>query len=293
LDVGRSSFSHGGFIQLSLFNAILLGTIQGLTEFLPVSSSGHLVIFHSLPGFKLQDSGLFFDVCLHFGTLVAVIAVFYREILSILKTLARLPSLGRQAGGMKPLFDTNEDVRISVLIVAGTIPTALLGFLFNGVADRLFSNLPLVGVMLLVTGTLLWITRGLDTSGRRVSGMVMKDAIILGVVQGLAILPGISRSGSTISAALLIGIDRETAGRFSFLLCIPAIVGAMLLKLKSGALDNSDVSATIFVSGTLAAAFVGFLALIFLLRLIKHGKFYLFSPYCWAVGTLALIFSSL
>jgi undecaprenyl-diphosphatase len=194
---------------------------------------------------------------------------------------------------MKPLFDTNEDVRISVLIVAGTIPTALLGFLFNGVADRLFSNLPLVGVMLLVTGTLLWITRGLDTSGRRVSGMVMKDAIILGVVQGLAILPGISRSGSTISAALLIGIDRETAGRFSFLLCIPAIVGAMLLKLKSGALDNSDVSATIFVSGTLAAAFVGFLALIFLLRLIKHGKFYLFSPYCWAVGTLALIFSSL
>jgi undecaprenyl-diphosphatase len=276
---------------LNLLQAILLGTIQGLTEFLPVSSSGHLVIFQSL--FGMEEPELFFDICLHFGTLVAVIAVFFREILSILKTLIRLPALARQAGGMKPLFDTNEDVRITVLIVIGTVPTALLGVMFNGIAHRIFSNLPLVGGMLLVTGTLLWVTRGLCTSGRRVSGMGIKDALVLGVVQGLAILPGISRSGSTISTALLMGIDRETAGRFSFLLCIPAIVGAMVMALESGLLEKSSASTAAIAGGTLAAILVGYLALIFLLKIVKKGKFYLFSPYCWVVGALALIFSFL
>jgi undecaprenyl-diphosphatase len=284
-------FSYGGFIHLNLLQAILLGTIQGLTEFLPVSSSGHLVIFQSLFGF--EEPELFFDICLHAGTLVAVIAVFFREILSILKTLVRLPSLARQAGGIKPLFNTNDDVRITVLIVAGTIPTALLGVMFKEISDRIFSNLPLVGVMLLVTGTLLWVTRRLSTSGRTVSGMGMKDAIVLGFVQGLAILPGISRSGSTISTALLMGIDRETAGRFSFLLCIPAIVGAMVMALESGMLEESGASTAALAGGTVSAILVGYLALVYLLKIVKKGKFYLFSPYCWIVGALALIFSSL
>lgn len=274
---------------MNLLQAILLGTIQGLTEFLPVSSSGHLVLFQSL--FGLQEPEVFFDICLHAGTLIAVFAVFFREILSILKTLARLPALGREAGGMKSLFGTNTDVRISVLIVAGTIPTGLLGVLFHGIADRIFSNLPLVGIMLLVTGTLLWITRGLKTSGRLVSGMGMKDAVLLGIVQGLAIVPGISRSGSTISAALLMGIDREVAGRYSFLLSIPAIVGAIVLGFESDLLEKSSAPAAALIGGTLAAALVGYLALVYLLKIIKHGKFYLFSPYCWVVGILALIFS--
>lgn len=277
---------------MNLFQAILLGTIQGLTEFLPVSSSGHLVIFQSL--FGLQEPELFFDICLHVGTLIAIFVVFIREILSILGTLLRLPSLSRKAGGLKALFQTNEDVRISGLIVLGTIPTGLLGFLFNGIADRIFSNLPLVGLMLLVTGTLLWITRGIATSERSIRGMGMRDTFLVGVVQGLAILPGISRSGSTISTALLLGIGRETAGRFSFLLSIPAILGAAMVKgLESGLMEKSSASVSALVCGTLAAALVGYLALILLLRLVKHGNFYLFSPYCWTVGVLALIFSFL
>lgn len=254
-----------------------------------MSSSGHLVLFQSL--FGLEEPEIFFDICLHAGTLIAVCAVFFREIISILKTLVNLPSLGRQAGGMKPLFNNNEELRISVLIVAGTIPTGILGVLFHEIVDQIFSNLSLVGIMLLVTGSLLWITRRLKTSGRPVSGMGMKDAIVLGIVQGLAILPGISRSGSTISTALLLGIDREVAGRYSFLLSIPAIIGAIVLGFESGLLEKSNASAAALIGGTLAAALVGYLALIFLLKIIKHGKFYLFSPYCWGVGILALLFS--
>jgi len=274
---------------LNLLQAILLGTIQGLTEFLPVSSSGHLVIFQHL--FGLKEAELFFDICLHAGTLIAVVAVFYRDIISILKTLVRAPRLAREAGGMKPLFATDENIRITVLILVGTIPTGLLGVLFHEIADQVFGNLPLVGLMLLITGTLLWVTRGAKTSGKPASGMTLLDSILIGIVQGLAILPGISRSGSTISAAILMGIDRETAGRYSFLLSIPAIMGAMAMSFESGLMEQSSAPLAAIAGGTLAAVLVGYLALLFLLRVIKHGKFYMFSPYCWIVGVLALALS--
>lgn len=274
---------------MNLLQSIILGTVQGLTEFLPVSSSGHLVIFQQLFGLKTAE--LFFDICLHAGTLIAVVAVFYRDILSILKTLVRAPRLAREAGGLKPLFATDENIRITVLILVGTIPTGVLGVLFDEIAEQIFANLLLVGLMLLITGTLLWVTRRTKTSGKPVTGMKISDSIFIGIVQGLAILPGISRSGSTISVAVLMGIDRETAGRYSFLLSIPAIVGAMVMKLKSGLMEQSSASIAAIAGGTLAAVLVGYLALLFLLKVIKHGKFYMFSPYCWIVGILALAFS--
>ena len=274
---------------MDLLHAIILGTIQGLTEFLPVSSSGHLVLFQHLFGF--QNPEVFFDICLHAGTLIATILVFSREIGSILKTLFCIPALSRSAGGINSLFETNEDVRLTALILAGTIPTGILGLLFHDIADRLFSSLPLVGMMMLVTGALLWITRRTATSGRKVPGVGLKDALLVGLVQGIAIIPGISRSGSTISAALLLGIDREVAGRYSFLLSIPAIMGAIVLEFGSGMFENCGASPAALIGGTLAAALIGYLALKVLLRIIKHGRFYMFSPYCWAVGILALIFS--
>lgn len=274
---------------MDLFHAIILGTVQGLTEFLPVSSSGHLVLFQHF--FGLKEPELFFDICLHAGTLVAIVLVFFREIGSILKTLIRLPSLSRESGGFKPLFESNEEVRISVLILTGTIPTGILGVLFHEAADHLFSNVPLVGGMLLVTGSLLWTTRRAKTFGRPLLRMGFKDSLIVGLVQGISILPGISRSGATISTALLLGIDRETAGRYSFLLSVPAIMGATVLGFESGLLEKSSASPAALVGGTLAAAIIGYLALQLLLRIIKHGRFYTFSPYCWMVGILTLIFS--
>ena len=276
---------------MDLFHAIIFGTVQGLTEFLPVSSSGHLVLFQHF--FGIQEPELFFDICLHAGTLVAIFFVFFQEIWSILKTLARLPALSRESGGINSLFENNEDVRISVLILAGTVPTGILGILFHEVADRLFSNVPLVGGMLLVTGSLLWITRGFKTSGRPLRRVGFKDSLIIGFVQGLSILPGISRSGATISTALILGIDREVAGRYSFLLSIPAILGAIVMGFESGLLEKSSASPKALIGGTLAAALVGYLALKTLLKIIKHGRFFTFSPYCWIVGILTLIFSYL
>ncbi len=265
--------------------------VQGLTEFLPVSSSGHLVLFQHFFGF--EEPEVFFDICLHTGTLVAIVLVFFKELWSILKTLIRIPVLSRESGGIKPLFENNKDVRISVLILMGTIPTGILGVLFHEIADRLFSNVPLVGGMLLVTGTLLWVTRRFNTSGRTLRKVGLKDSLIIGFVQGLSILPGISRSGATISTALILGIDREVAGRYSFLLSIPAIVGATVMGFESGLLEKSSASPIALIGGTLSAAVVGYLALIVLLKIIKHGRFYTFSPYCWIVGILTLIFSYL
>jgi undecaprenyl-diphosphatase len=262
-----------------------LGVVQGLTEFLPISSSGHLVLFQQLLGFKEPE--LFFDICLHVGTLVAVCAVFLREIRSILSTMLRIPALVRDAGGLKPLYRTNPDVRMIVLIAWGTLPTAGLGLLFHEIADRLFASLAIVGVMLLITGTLLWFTRNLGLTGRRLERVNFKDAVLIGLVQGLAIIPGISRSGSTISAALYLGVDRDIAGRYSFLLSIPAIIGATILSFDA-AMSPSSISIAAILLGTLSAAAVGYLALKLLLKLVRGGQLFRFAPYCWALGFIAL-----
>jgi len=273
---------------LNLIHAVVLGIVQGLTEFLPVSSSGHLVLFQNL--FGLKEPELLFDICLHFGTLAAVCAVFYRDILSILKNLVGLPGLLKRHGGFKALYEGNADIRLAVLIVLGSVPTAVLGLAFHRIADRLFGAVWIVGLMLLITGSLLWATRNVRGIGRPLNRMRWTDALVIGFVQGLAILPGISRSGSTISIALFLGLDRELAGRFSFLLSMPAIVGALLVSLDSSALQAGVNSGAIAV-GTLAAAMVGYGALVVLLRIVKSGKLYHFSPYCWILGVVALIWA--
>ncbi len=274
---------------MDTFHAMLLGAIQGLTEFLPVSSSGHLVLFQNL--FGLHDPELFFDICLHMGTLIAIFLVFWKEIGTILSTLFQLPKLAQRAGGLKPLIKDNESVRIVLFILVGTIPTGLLGVFFKDLADHLFANLRLVGLMLLVTGTLLWITRRLETTGRPIPAMTIKDAVIVGIVQGLAIIPGISRSGATISTALLMGIDRELAGRYSFLLSIPAIVGALMISIDGEMMQQSSASLNVILMGTAIASLVGYLSLLVLMRLVKKGKLSAFSPYCWGVGLLAFAYT--
>ena len=275
-------------ISMEPFQAIILGIVQGLTEFLPVSSSGHLVLFQNLFGFKEPE--LLFDISLHVGTLIAVCIVFFKEIRAILGALVRLPGLIRTAGGLRPVFNDNEDVRIAFLILLGSIPTAILGFLFHKISNQIFGAVWIVGVMLIVTGTLLWLTRKLRLEGRSLLQVSMKDALIVGVVQGLAILPGISRSGSTISVALLLGVDREVSGRYSFLLSIPAILGALFLGLNSPITRNS-VSGGMILLGTFSAGIVGYAALKVLLHIIKRGQLYWFAPYCWLLGVGALIWN--
>lgn len=270
--------------------AIFLGIIQGLTEFLPVSSSGHLVLFQNLLGFKEPE--LLFDICLHIGTLIAICIVFFHEIKTIFMTLIHFPSLAKTAGGYKSLYERNEQVRMTALIVMGTIPTALLGFFFHKVADQIFGAVWIVGAMLLVTGSLLWFTRYINPNGRPAGRVTTKDALVIGLTQGLAIIPGISRSGSTISVALFMGVDREVAGRYSFLLSIPAILGALILGFDPS-ISQTSISAKVILMGTISAAIIGYISLKILLHIVKQGKLYYFAPYCWLLGFAALIWNFL
>jgi undecaprenyl-diphosphatase len=270
---------------LNTIEAIILGTVQGLTEFLPVSSSGHLVLFQNL--FGLKEPELLFDICLHVGTLLAVVIVFYREILEILVALLQLPGRIRVAGGLKPLCRSDPAIRMALLIVIGSIPTAVIGLLFKEITDQVFGSIAVVGCMLLVTGTLLWLTRRIHGNGRPLGATTLKDALLIGVVQGLAILPGISRSGSTISTALFLGVDRKVAGRYSFLLSVPAIVGALVLGLDTPELQTTIPMATILI-GSVVSALVGWVALVILLRVVDRGQLYRFAPYCWLVGVVTL-----
>ena len=265
--------------------SLVLGVIQGLTEFLPVSSSGHLVLFQHL--FGLKEPELLFDIWLHAGTLAAVGVVFFNEIQKIVSALVRLPALIKEAGGVKPLFAENEEIRIVVFILIGSIPTAVLGLFIESKADRIFGTPWVSGLMLLVTGTFLWFTKKITRKERSIKQLTIKDALIIGFVQGVAVLPGISRSGATISAALFLGMERGSAGSFSFLLSIPAILGALLLSLNSP-LTQGSVSEKMIFLGAFTAAVVGFFALKALLRAVKGGRLHYFAPYCWAVGAIAL-----
>jgi undecaprenyl-diphosphatase len=275
---------------MTTLEAIVLGIIQGLTEFLPVSSSGHLVLFQQL--FGLKEAELFFDVCVHLGTLLAVIVVFHREIQNIIAALWRLISLAGQKQTILQQVESDPDLKMAMLIVIGSIPTAVLGLMFHGIADQLFSSSFFTGLMLMVTGSLLWLTRRAkpDDRGTDIEGFSRTKALIIGMVQGLAIIPGISRSGSTISIGLLLGIDRETAARYSFLLSIPAIVGAGALSIKDG-LSQTDPAIWLSLLGAAAAALVGYGALKVLLSVVKKGHLYVFAPYCWLAGILAIVFS--
>jgi undecaprenyl-diphosphatase len=273
---------------MDAIQAAVLGFIQGLTEFLPVSSSGHLVLFQNL--FGLTEPELLFDICLHVGTLIAVCVVFWRDIWAVLAAFVSLPSLKKEAGSWSKLFAQNESIRLSCLIVVGSIPTVFLGLVFKEMVDFLFGSVAIVGVMLLTTGFVLWFTKNAKTTGRTLEQMSFKDVLIIGFVQGLAIIPGISRSGSTISMALYLGIDRRLAGRFSFLLSIPAICGALVLGLNDG-LAHNDISLGVILLGSLIAAMSGYIALKILLRLVNKGRLAWFAPYCWLLGVVAIVWA--
>jgi len=265
--------------------AIALGAIQGLTEFLPVSSSGHLVLFQHL--FGLKEAELFFDINVHMGTLGAVIIFFRKEIAAILLSLFQaIKRVARKEISFKNAWEDAE-VRLAVLIVIGSVPTAVIGLLFHQAADELFSSVFLVGIALIVTGGLLWGTKRFVRGGRGIFKFSVSNAFAIGVVQGLAIIPGISRSGSTIAAGMYLGLDRGVVARFSFLLSIPAIVGAEILSLKD--LGGSLVPDMITAMGTAVAFVVGYFSLSMLMYIVKRGRIYLFAPYCWLVGGIALV----
>jgi undecaprenyl-diphosphatase len=267
---------------LGLFHALFLGFIQGLTEFLPVSSSGHLVLFQRF--FGLLEPELFFDICLHVGTLGAVCLFFRRDIAALIKAVLALLACKGKAASLPP--ETQEELAMVGMILAGTVPTGVLGLVIKGFSATVFSSLPLVGAMLCVTAGLLLATAWVP--GGRDQKITLPKALLIGLIQGVAVLPGLSRSGSTIVLALFLGMSRERAARFSFLLSIPAIAGASLLAvldLSGGAVPPWGMIA----AGTAVSAVTGYLALRFLVYIVGRGKLHFFAPYCLLLGLVALV----
>ncbi len=264
---------------MTFLHAVLLGLIQGLTEFLPVSSSGHLVIAqHFLPGF--DQPGLAFDILLHLGTMLAVTLYFRREIgLMLVSPLQSGP-------------EARTYRRMLGLIVLASVPTALIGLGFKDVFEGLFGDIRLVAMMLLVTGVLLFLAERFRRPGRKEGQMTISDALVVGTVQGLAILPGISRSGSTISALLLKGVDGETAARFSFLLALPTVFGAALLSLR----DLQQVPTgeiPMYLAGAGTAFFVGLLSIHCLMAVVRRKRLIGFAVYVWLLGGAILTFTAM
>jgi len=279
---------------MNSLQAIVLGTIQGLTEFLPISSSGHLVISQHL--FGLKESALLFDISVHMGTLMAIIIYFGKELREIIASVVRCVRLllKREAS----LTDIYEDsyIKLAVFIVIGTIPTAILGIGLHNVSDTLFSSVVIVGSMLVVTGVLLfmtgfllWSTTWIHKEGATISQFSIKKAVIVGLIQGVAIIPGISRSGATIAAGLFLGLDKETAAKYSFLLSIPAILGAGILILKD-IHAYTALPLKIMLVGFMTSGIVGYCSLRFLVHIVKKGQLHFFAPYCWLAGIMALFY---
>jgi undecaprenyl-diphosphatase len=266
----------------SLGIALLLGLLQGFTEFLPISSSGHLVLAQNLvPGFS--QPGVLFDVVLHIGTLVAVCIYFRKDLLGLARSLVSRRN-----------SDSAPDKRMLLLLVAGTIPTALIGFLFRERFEMMFMDVRGAAVWLIITGILLFITDRVPDRGRGLSAMTVLDALVIGVAQGLSIIPALSRSASTIAAGIFLGLERGLLVRYSFLLSIPSVAGAFLLELmvhRNEALSDVDLLA--YGVGTLAAALVGYWSIAVLLKMTRAHRLSLFAYYCWIVGGLSLLLLSL
>lgn len=257
-----------------LLKAVVLGFVQGFTEWLPISSTGHLKICENFFGLKVP---LLFDVALHVGTLVVVLAFFRSDFKAVLKALVNLDF-------------KSEHGRLIPLIIVGTAPTAVIGWFFYEFLESIFKELSTIALAFISCGVFLQLTK---IGGEGFSDIHYWKAFLIGIAQGLAVVPGLSRSGLTIGAALLLGVKREKAFKFSFLLSAPAVVGALALTLyKEGSvLPASSFGLFEVAIGTVVAMVVGYLALKLLWRVLAKGKFHFFAFYCWALGVFLLLAS--
>lgn len=265
---------------MDVLQSFLLGIIQGLTEFLPISSSGHLVLGKQILGVEVE-TGITFEVIVHFGTLCSIL-IYYR------KTIMELIFSG--FGFLKaPSVQKNDpNVKLIGFILVSMIPAMAVGFTMKDQVEAIFSDPLLVSFMLIVTGFVLFSTKFVGETEKDVN---LPNSFLIGVAQSFAMIPGISRSGSTISAALWLGVKREEAANFSFLMLIPVIAGAMLLEVKELVeVGVSDAALINLVVGFLAAFISGYYALKYLIIILKKRGFHYFSYYCWVVGGIGLIY---
>jgi undecaprenyl-diphosphatase len=268
---------------LSFFDAILLGLIQGLTEFLPISSSGHLVLGQALLEVKQQD--ILFEVFVHFGTLLAVFVLLWRDIIDLFKSFF---GVFKRKQSLSEYYKTSADFRTVVFILIATLPAVIIGLLLNSHIQKAFADPIMACYMLIVTALILSASYFTPTTLKPNTVLI---SIAMGLAQALAIFPGISRSGSTISTGMILGIGGHEAARFSFLLSIPAILGATILEGMS-LFTRTPSSQTIYllITGAAVSFIAGYVSMKVLLRVVKKGKLYWFAPYCLILGVLGLLF---
>jgi len=251
--------------MVSILQAIILGIVQGITEWLPISSSGHLVLFQKLFGLAPP---VLFDIVLHLGSLVVIFIIFWKDIIKILK------------GALKK---EKRYLNYLLYLILASVPIALVGFFLNGFIKSIFYNIKIIGFSLLFTALLLYLSKYPKKKNKKLN---IKNTFIIGIAQALAILPGISRSGSTISVGLIQGAKKQETARFSFLLFIPAIIGATIMEISTINQITNNFPALII--GTITAIITGILSLKLLLFIIKKNKFYYFSIYCLILGLIIL-----
>lgn len=251
--------------MVTFLQAVILGIIQGITEWLPVSSSGHLALAQFFLGI---EASVFYDILLHIGTLLVVCIVFREDILKILKAAAKLDF-------------KSEDGKLGLYIILASIPTALIGFTFHDLFSSFFSNLNMIAFALIFTSGILLASKFAKPK-REINWW---NSLLIGISQGIAIIPGISRSGATISTGMLAGIDRLKAARFSFLLSIPAVIGAALFEAKAGI---GEINLGTGLVGFVVAMIVGYLSIKLLLKIIEQKKFHYFAYYCFILGGVLL-----
>ncbi|MGM0460236.1 MAG: undecaprenyl-diphosphate phosphatase [Bacteroidota bacterium] len=267
---------------MDIIEAILLGILQGITEFLPVSSSGHLALARALIARELV-TGITFEIVVHFGSFCSI-AVYYRKLLGeiisdVLKSLT--PS-----GLKEKRFVTNPNSRLTLIILLSMIPAMLVGFTLKDPIEEAFVNPFFVSIMLLVTGGILFSTKFIKHPDKDVNA---NRGFWMGVAQAFAILPGISRSGSTISLGLLMGVDRDKVANFSFLMVLPVLAGAMLLEIVDLiSIGQVQIPVTSLVAGFFTSFISGYIALTYLIRLLKRRKFHYFAYYCWTLGIIGM-----
>jgi undecaprenyl-diphosphatase len=258
---------------MGIIEAVILGIVQGLTEFLPVSSSGHLEIAKELLSVAEQEQNLLMTIVLHAATALSTIIIFRKDITIIIAGLFQ--------------FKWNEEAQFSVKIILSMIPAAIVGLFFEDEIESLFGGqIVLVGSMLLLTGLLLFLADKAKKTDKKVS---ILNSILIGIAQAIAILPGISRSGATICTSVLLGVDREKAARFSFLMVVPLILGKMAKDMLSGDLAAESTNILPLIFGFIAAFITGLVACKWMIRLVKKSQLKYFAYYCFAVGIISIV----
>ncbi|MCR4402148.1 MAG: undecaprenyl-diphosphate phosphatase [Firmicutes bacterium] len=272
---------------MDIVKAVVLGMVQGLTEFLPVSSSGHLVIAREI--LEAHEALVSFDVLVHLGTLVSVILVFRRDVARLVAAAVGMAGDVVRGTSLGEAVSRDDARKTVLLIVVASVPTALIGFALGQVVERLFASKLAVGAFLIATGIVLWISDRLRAREIPLSRLGTSGALFVGMAQGLAVVPGFSRSGATISACLLLGLRREDAARFSFLLSIPVILGAAALELPDLVISGVGRGfGAPFLAGAAASIVSGYVAIHLVFSALRRRRLTVFAAYTWLAGAAVL-----